>query len=76
MYNKKSSYNSFHSRSNNFSMETLMPIEDVLAGAVADHNERTVKKQQLETNFYSDYKPADYQKAEKFRDDHSYVDKN
>ena len=34
MYNKKSSYNSFHSRSNNFSMETLMPIEDVLAGAI------------------------------------------
>lgn len=54
------------------SMQVLTPMEEVLANGIIQDNQKLVQKQQLEQDYFTAYKPAIFQKALKFKKDHSY----
>ena len=62
---------------NDISLQVLTPIEQIISKAIIDdQEEKIVKKQQLEHDYFTAYKPANYKRALKFKRDHSYQEKN
>lgn len=58
------------------SMQVLTPMEDLIAQGIREDQEKMIKKQQLEQDYFTAYKPANYKRALKYKNDHSYKDKN
>lgn len=59
-----------------FSMQMLAPMEETVAQEMDDNNEKIQMKQKLEQDYFVAYKPANYQRALKYKNEHSYKQKN
>ena len=51
-------------------------MEDIIAEGIRAENEKMIKKQQLDYDYLTAYRAANYQRALKYKRDHSYLHKN